>query len=276
MQDANFFVRFWGVRGSVPCPGTAYSEFGGNTPCLEIVCGEHTLIFDAGSGIRQLGGRLAGERGGRLDLFFTHCHYDHICGLPFFAPLFCSNTDLNIWSGHHQDGMTTEHMVRSFMRPPFFPVGPEVFLADVQYNDFKPGDVLAPDGGVKVITTALNHPNGCVGYRIEYGGKTICYVSDTEHEEGKTDANVLALIKDADIVIYDAAYTPEEYGKCQGFGHSTWEEGARLCDLANAGQYVIFHHCPQHDDRFMAKLADEVAAARLGSVVAREGLTLSA
>jgi phosphoribosyl 1,2-cyclic phosphodiesterase len=276
MIISDFFVRFWGVRGSLPCPGDSYSEFGGNTPCVEMRCGDSVLVFDAGSGIRELGKALVGERCSRLDLFFTHCHYDHICGLPFFSPLFRCNTTMGIWSGHHEDAMTTKDMVASFMRPPFFPVGPEVFKADVDYRDFSPGDVLEPDNGVRVTTTSLNHPNGCIGYRVEFGGRTICYVSDTEHEEGKTDENVLALIRDADIVIYDAAYTTEEFGCFQGWGHSTWEEGARLCDLANADQFVVFHHCPSHDDGFMGQLADDVARFRTGSLVAREGMTLSA
>lgn len=276
MGDSDFTVRFWGVRGSIACAGESYSEFGGNTPCLEIRCGASVLVFDAGSGIRPLGGALVGENCPRVDLFFSHCHYDHICGLPFFAPLFRPQTAVNIWSGHHEDGMTTQGMIDAFMRPPFFPVGPEVFKADVTYHDFRPGDVLAPGEGVRVSTTSLNHPNGCVGYRIEYAGRTICYVTDTEHEQGKTDDKVVALIRDADIVIYDAAYTSEEFGHCLGWGHSTWEEGARLCDLANVGRYVVFHHCPGHDDRFMAGLADDLEHSRAGSLVAREGLMLSA
>ncbi len=274
MTENEFYVRFWGVRGSLPCPGTGYSEVGGNTPCLEIVCGGHVMVFDAGSGIVGLGHRLRDAACDALDLFFTHCHYDHICGLPFFSPLYCSATQVKMWSGHHLDGMTTEGMVRQFMAAPFFPVGPEAFCADVGYQDFKPGDNLKPNGAVSIQTTALNHPNGCVGYRIEYGGKAICYISDTEHEDGKTDRAICDLIAGADIVIYDSAYTMEEFENYRGFGHSTWQEGARLCDLAGAGQYVAFHHCPSHQDAFMSDLEERIAAVRPGSLIAREGLTL--
>ena len=274
MKADEFYVRFWGVRGSLPCPGNDFAEFGGNTPCLEVRCGDHVLVFDAGSGIQPLGCALLQSGCSKLDLFFTHCHYDHICGLPFFGPLYCSDVTATLWSGHHQDGMTTEKMVSTFMAAPFFPVGPEVFLSKPDYIDFKPGDDLTPKPGVVVRTTELNHPNGCVGYRIEFAGKTICYISDTEHEAGKTDKRVFDLIKDADIVIYDAAYTEEEYEKYRGFGHSTWQEGVRLCDLAGAGRYVIFHHCPRHEDAFLAELEQEVVRARPGSLIAREGLVL--
>lgn len=274
MTSEDFFVRFWGVRGSLPCPGTGYADVGGNTPCLEVRCGGHVMVFDAGSGIRELGGRLVTARNGSLDLFFTHCHYDHICGLPFFAPLYRPTARIKMWSGHHLDGMTTEGMVRRYMAAPFFPVGPEAFKAEVAYEDFKPGDELRPNGAARICTTALNHPNGCVGYRIEYAGKAICYISDTEHEDGKTDDAICDLIAGAEIVIYDAAYTAAEFEACRGFGHSTWREGARLCDLAGAGQYVAFHHCPSHEDAFMEALERRMVEQRPGSMIAREGLIL--
>lgn len=274
MASDEFYVRFWGVRGSLPCPGKDYADFGGNTPCLEVGCGDHVMIFDAGSGIRALGHRLCKAECASLDLFFTHCHYDHICGLPFFAPLYRPGTDVRMWSGHHLDDMTTEHMVRRFMAAPFFPVGPEVFQASVAYMDFDPGDELQPNGSIRVRTTRLNHPNGCVGYRIDYAGKVVCYVSDIEHENGKIDQAVCELIDGADIVIYDAAYTTDEYESCQGFGHSTWEEGARLCDAAGADRLVTFHHCPSHSDAFMVDLESEVTRTRPGSLIAREGMIL--
>ncbi len=275
MESDQFSVRFWGVRGSIPCPGERYAVYGGNTPCLEVRCGGKVLVFDAGSGIHPLGASLNGDAVKDLHLYFTHCHYDHICGLPFFGPLFCEDASVTIVSGHHQNGMTTEQMVRSFMQAPFFPVGPEVFSAQLAFDDFAPGDTLTPGEGIAVRTTALNHPNGCIGYRIEYGGRAICYVSDTEHEAAGPDKNIVELIAGADVVIYDASYTADEYEQCQGYGHSTWEEGAKLCDLADAGQYVIFHHCPHHDDGFMDRMARQAAAARPGTLVAREGLTLS-
>jgi phosphoribosyl 1,2-cyclic phosphodiesterase len=128
---------------------------------------------------------------------------------------------------------------------------------------------------VTLRTAPLNHPNRATGYRIEYQGKSICYVTDTEHVPGAPDANVLSLIDGADLVIYDSTYTDEEYPRFKGWGHSTWQEGARLCDAAKAKRLVIFHHDPAHDDAFMDGIAADAERVRPGTVVAREGLTLS-
>ncbi len=274
MQQSDFFVRFWGVRGSLPVPGPETLEFGGNSPCLEIRCGPHILIFDAGSGIRSLGNALCDEGIEDIDLLFSHCHYDHICGLPFFAPFFCKGRSINLWSGHLAGVMSTQEMVSAFMTEPFFPVSPDFFVADMSYKDFTAGDILMPKSGITVKTGALNHPNGCIGYRVEWNDKAICYISDTEHREGQLDQTILNLIHGADIVIYDATYTDEEYPEYRGYGHSTWQEGIRLCEQANAKQLVIFHHRPRRNDEFLRTLEHEARTMRPGTVVAREGMVL--
>jgi phosphoribosyl 1,2-cyclic phosphodiesterase len=128
---------------------------------------------------------------------------------------------------------------------------------------------------VRLITAPLNHPNGATGYRIDFGGRSLCYVNDTEHVEGRLDRNILELIDGADLVIYDSTYTDEEFPKYRNWGHSTWQEGVRLCDKAGAEQLVIFHHDPSHDDAFMDEVAKAAEAARPGTLVAHEGLVLT-
>ena len=123
-------------------------------------------------------------------------------------------------------------------------------------------------------TCALAHTNGATGYRVEFGGHSLCYLTDTEHTPGSPDHNILNLIEGADLVIYDSMLTDEEYNLRVGWGHSTWEEGVRLCDIANVGQFCVFHHDPDHDDEFMDNIAVEVDKVRPGSVVAREGMVL--
>jgi phosphoribosyl 1,2-cyclic phosphodiesterase len=146
----------------------------------------------------------------------------------------------------------------------------------MEFRDFRAGEVLAPAPGIVVRTAVLNHPNGATGYRIEYGGRSVCYVTDTEHVPGTPDRNVLALIAGADTVIYDCMYTDEEYAKHHvGWGHSTWQEGVRLCQAAGAKRLVVFHHDPDHDDDRLDAIGREVAAQMPGAVMAREGLTLS-
>lgn len=270
-----FYVKFWGVRGSVPCSGPEYTQFGGNTSCVELRCGNHVFVLDAGTGIRGLGESLKHEGITDFDLMLSHCHYDHICGLPFFSPLYSSETSMRIWTGHFEDDMTGQDMLDEFMKPPFFPVTPDVFTANIAMRDFQAGDDLKPQKNIVVKTARLNHPNGCVGYRFEYDGKAICYVTDTEHKPDQLDEQILQLISGADIFIYDAMFADDEYSQCQGHGHSTWSEGAKLSDAADVKQYVLFHHCPSHNDVFLNTLAERVQTARPGTRIAQEGLVLA-
>lgn len=275
MARDDFFVRFWGVRGSIPSPGAHTSGYGGNTPCLEVRCGDHLMVFDAGSGARRLGNSLThAAKSGSLDLFFTHCHYDHIEGLPFFAPLHAKDWSIRMWSGHLKPPMNTETMVAQFMQRPYFPIGPDCFRATVDYQDFKPGTTLEPQNGIVVRTGILNHPDGAVGYRIEFAGRSICYITDTEHVPGKPDQSIMSLITGADIVIYDSAYSDENFDQFRGYGHSTWQEGARLCAACNVGQLVVFHHLPGVRDEVLDEIGAKVDAMLPGSIMAREGLVL--
>lgn len=273
-SDNEFFVRFWGVRGSIACPGPDTARYGGNTPCVEIRCGSRLLIFDAGTGLRELGASIAAEGVTDLDLFLSHTHIDHVVGFPFFCYLFKPQNKLRVWSGHLEGDQTTEGVLRQLMAEPLFPVPVDIFTADVCFNDFNAGETLNPQDGITLRTAMLNHPQNATGYRVEFGGKSICYVTDTEHFEDGPDKNILSLIEGADIVIYDATFTDAEYPDYKGWGHSTWEEGARLCAAANVGTFVIFHHAPERSDDDMERIAAAAEKMRPGSIVAREGMTL--
>ena len=271
----DFRVRFWGVRGSIAAPGPSTARYGGNTSSIEVRCGGRLLMLDAGTGLRYLGGTLLAEAPIDSDIFFTHTHFDHVCGLPFFKPFFQPQNSFRLWAGHLGGGMTLHRVLREFMMAPLFPVPPEIFKSKIEYRDFKGGETLTPASGITVRTAVLNHPDGATGYRIEYGGKSVCYVTDTEHVPGSPDRNVLGLIQDADIAIYDCMYTDEEYAKSYvGWGHSTWQEAVRLCKTARVKKLVVFHHDPDHDDDRMDAIGREVAAAMPGAIVAREGLEL--
>ena len=273
-QTKDFYVKFWGVRGSIACPGPETYRYGGNTSCLEVRCGEDVLVFDAGTGIRQLGQALWQEGKNEFNLFFTHLHLDHINGLPFVTHAYQKNAKIDFWAGNLNGEYTVQQLLETLIIPPFFPVPVELFGANIRYHDFTYGAELSPKPGIKIITKPLNHPNGSTGYRIEFNGQSICYVTDTEHKIGELDQNILELIKDADIVIYDSTYTDEEYPRFKGWGHSTWQEGVRLCQAAKAKKLVIFHHDPSHNDEFMDKVAKEAAAAFQGAIVAQEGMIL--
>jgi phosphoribosyl 1,2-cyclic phosphodiesterase len=269
---SDFSVRFWGVRGSIACSGPRTVRYGGNTSCIEVRCGERLLIFDGGTGLRYLGNSLKGEVD--ADLFLTHTHFDHVCGLPFFRPFFEPKNRWRLWAGHLAEGMTLRRVLGEFMMSPLFPVPPQVFRARMEYREFKAGETLHPEEGVAVRTATLNHPDGATGYRIDYAGKSLCYLTDTEHVPGAPDRNILELIAGADLVIYDSMYTDAEYDTYVGWGHSTWQEGVRLCRAAGAKRIAVFHHDPEHDDEMLDGIAREVERELPGSVVAKDGLLI--
>ncbi|HSD65375.1 MAG TPA: MBL fold metallo-hydrolase [Vicinamibacteria bacterium] len=261
MADASALtVRFWGVRGSIACPSPAYVGFGGNTSCVEIRVGARILILDAGTGIRPLGKLLRSEGVREADVLFSHTHWDHVNGFPFFAPAFEPDHAFRVFAGH--------------MHEPMFPVPLDVMKARLSFTDFRAGEALDLGGGVRARTAPLNHPNGATAYRIEHSGRSVCYVTDTEHVPGRPDENVLGLIAGADLVIYDSTYTDEEFPARAGWGHSTWQEGLRLVRRAGARRLVVFHHDPDHEDDAMAEIERRLASESDGGLVAREGLRL--
>lgn len=273
-MGGEFSATLWGVRGSLACPGPEYARYGGNTSCIEVRCGEDLLIFDAGTGLRPLGEHLKTQGPLDIDIFLTHSHLDHVVGIPFFKPLFDPASRVRIWAGHLLPETRLRDAICAMMVAPLFPVPVEIFTASTRFNDFTAGDTLHPRPGIALHTRALNHPNGATGYRIEYGGKSICYVTDTEHRPGEMDRNILALAQGAGLLIYDSTYTEEEYPHYAGWGHSTWRQGLTLAEAAGVKTFVAFHHDPSHDDRAMDAIAAALEQARPGSLVAREGMTL--
>ncbi len=199
-----------------------------------------------------------------FDVFFTHCHYDHIVGLPFFYPFYDPKTRVRLWSGHLAGRMTTREMLSEFMRPPWFPVRLEICRANLDCRDFVSGDILRPRDGIAIHTASLNHPGGCIGYRVEWEGRAIAVISDTEHEAGKLDSAILGLIENADLVIYDCTYTEEEMKRKRGYGHSTWQQGVKLCKAAGAQRLALFHHDPARTDAQLEVIEQQAIEAFAG------------
>ncbi|TIW83974.1 MAG: MBL fold metallo-hydrolase [Mesorhizobium sp.] len=274
MADEVFLVKFWGVRGSISVSGPEFSRYGGNTICIEMRCGKHTILFDAGSGLPPAGRALRASGVTDFDLFFTHCHYDHIIGLPAFKPIYDRSVKVRLWSGHLAGRMTTQQIVDEFMRPPWFPVRLDVCKASLDYRDFVSGDILRPREGVVIRTGSLTHPGGCIGYRVEWGGRVVAVITDTEHEPGKLDQAVLDLIEDADLVIYDCTYTEEEMERYRGNGHSTWQQGVKLCEAAGARELALVHHDPARTDEELGEIEKLAKDRFAGAFAARDGQTL--
>jgi phosphoribosyl 1,2-cyclic phosphodiesterase len=265
-----FWVKFWGVRGSIACPTTRHIAFGGNTSCVEVFAGGEHIVLDAGTGIRELGQAFVKRNIKRAHILLTHTHWDHINGFPFFGPAYHADWTFTIRAGHLIDLGGVQKVLAGQMAKPVFPVPLETLRANLTFEDFRAGDDFQIGPDVRVRTSPLNHPQGATGYRIEHAGKAVCYVTDTEHVPGKPDENVLGLIEGADLVIYDSTYTDAEFPDKVGWGHSTWQEGVRLCQAAHVKELAIFHHDPDHEDAFMESLEAEARAMWNGAVVARE------
>jgi len=272
----SFKIKFWGVRGSIACPTPNHIAFGGNTSCVEVACGGERIILDAGTGIRNLGHWLLRKHVSTATILLSHTHWDHINGFPFFTPAFHPTCNFVIMAGHLQNGRI-ENVFADQMQAPYFPVPLGAMTAAKEFADFRAGDsfALGSNGQIGIKTAPLNHPNGATGYRIEYKGKSFCYVTDTEHVIGQPDQNVLGLIEGADLVVYDSTYTDKEFPGKIGWGHSTWQEGIRLCKAANVKSLAIFHHDPDHEDPFMRRVECKAKAIWPAAMVAREHMRLS-
>ncbi len=270
MDEWRLKLRFWGVRGSVPTPQPRNMGYGGNTSCLELRApsGE-VVIFDAGTGICDLGPTLMREP--LIHIFFTHLHWDHLQGLPFFAPLYSAHVVLKFYSssycGELKDGLEGQ------MRRPHFPVDFEKARSKREFIDM--GTSPVEIGPIKVTPFPMFHPNGACGYRIESGGASIVYATDREHGDAALDQEFEKWAKGADLLIHDAQYTPEQFAAMKHWGHSTWEEAVRVAEECGVKQLALFHHDPKHDDEAVAAI-EALAKKRFeNSFAAREGQTIT-
>lgn len=271
-----FYVRFWGVRGSIPVPGPNTNKFGGNTTCLEVRAGPNVIIMDAGTGIRGLGNELLKEQPITAKMFFTHVHWDHIQGFPFFIPAFIKGNRLDLY-GAAKTANTLPDTLIGQMNYPNFPVSLNTMGSELAFHDLAEGEAV--QYGDAVITNAkLNHPGGVYGYRVEYQGHSVVFATDTEHMP-EPDPKLVALARDADVLIYDAMYTTDEYNGAVGisrvgWGHSTWPEGIKVAKAAGAKKLVLFHHDPEHDDEAIRQIEAEAQQHLPGTIAAYEGLTI--
>ncbi len=259
-------LKFWGVRGSIPTPSPYTIRFGGNTSCLSADLGGNIVVFDAGTGIRNLGNAiLERKEKPKVDMFLSHVHWDHIQGFPFFGPGYHQGYSIDVYGSRKADN-TLGEILAGQMEGPNFPVSLHQLGAQFTYSDIVPGQAVsikAADGSViaKVTCAAGRHPNGVLVYRLDDLRKktSLVYATDTEHHSEKMDLNIGDLAKGADLLIYDGMYTPEEYeAKYKGWGHSTWEKGFELAKYAGVRKYVVFHHDPNHTDDFLDAYEAEV------------------
>jgi phosphoribosyl 1,2-cyclic phosphodiesterase len=301
-----FFARFWGVRGSIPCPGKNTVEFGGNTSCIEIRAGEKVVIIDAGSGLKDLGNYLLSHDMKKAplnaDIFLTHTHLDHIIGFPMFAPLFVPGTRLRIWGPVLPHEKSLESVLGNLMSYEYWPLKLSELSADLSFEQIRE-TTLDLGSGLSVTTKYLNHSLVSLGYRFEYCGKSIASLYDNEpfedlfadfresgsfyNEDAALNSTGIAEIEQeklagfyqhADIFICDSQYTRDEYenGR-QHRGHSTDQQALLLARKAQVKKLVLFHHDPARTDKELRAVEkNNRGSVGLQIMAAKEGMIVEA
>ena len=277
-------LSFWGVRGSTPTVDPATWRFGGNTPCLELIAPDGTqFILDCGTGLRMLGSRWtapSASSSAETHIFVTHYHWDHIQGIPFFSPLYAENNEFQFYSFRSKflGRDSLKQVFEAQMALPYFPVDLSAMNAKRKFKEVAGGDAFSIREN-KITARWLNHPQGCLGFRIETPAGTVAYATDNEPGDPKLDENLRELAKGADIFINDAQYTPEQLASTRrGWGHSSWLEGVRVAREVGAKTLVLFHHDPDSTDRMVDSILrqardefDSVFAASEGMVISLGG-----
>ena len=269
-------IKFWGVRGSIATPERRNSRYGGNTPCVEVRLDDGGLIIlDCGTGLRALGKSLIRQAAGgpiRAHIFLTHFHWDHIQSIPFFLPFYSPHNTFVIRAATRRR-QEFEAVIKRQMIYPFFPVGSEKMHATRVFRDGEDWPVKAASATVKYAP--LNHPQGCVAYRFEADGSAFVYATDTEPGSPEYDRALRDLARGADVVIYDAQYTPEQLCReKKGWGHSSWFEGTRIAHDSGVKSLILFHHDPDSDDSTIDSLVEDAREEFPAVAGATEGMVL--
>jgi phosphoribosyl 1,2-cyclic phosphodiesterase len=268
-------IRFWGVRGSVATSGLSVARVGGNTSCVEVESQGERIILDAGTGLRGLGEVLAKQGPVRASLFFSHLHWDHVQGFPFFAPAYHPGSQLTLYGPGADGGRRLSDVLVQQMMPPGFPVPFSSLASTISFGSATPYEAIEL-GPFRILPLSLSHPQGCLGYRIDADGASLVYMTDVELTWASLDPKVAEVIAGADVLIHDAQYTPDEYeGRVgpqrRGWGHSTMVEAARVAHGVDARRLFLFHHDPTHDDEQIEAMVEAARLDFVASEAAREG-----
>ena len=269
-------IKFWGVRGSTPTPQAENLRYGGNTSCVEVRLGDRIYIFDCGTGFRVLGRHLEREFGDRpfaAHVFVSHFHWDHIQGMPFFRP-FYDSPKARFCLHSSSRTRSLEQVMAEQMASPYFPVDLDEMKAKRDFYDIA-DSCLDMEDGIRIKTAWLNHPQGCLGFRVETKDGVLVYATDNEPGDANFDKAVRKLAEGADVLIYDAQYLPEEYtARRRGWGHSHWREAVNVVMESGAKELILYHHDPDHTDAIVDKVVQDARSYYPRVRAAAEGMEI--
>jgi phosphoribosyl 1,2-cyclic phosphodiesterase len=245
-------IQCFGSRGSIAVSGPEYLKYGGDTTCILIEAGSgHKVIIDAGTGIRRLGNQLVSESQDEIAIIFTHGHWDHLLGLPFFKPLYMKRFHLDLYGVKLSNGMGIQATLQGIFTHPYFPVGLDAIKAKLHYHPVPVEPFVI--GSLRIIPVAINHPDGGVGYRVEENGKSFVFLTDNElsdvkHNPDKPIVDFVSACSGADLLIHDAEFLPSEFSSRRGWGHSSYDKTVELALNANVKMLGLFHHNQDRTD----------------------------
>ncbi|HEY3226253.1 MAG TPA: MBL fold metallo-hydrolase [Planctomycetota bacterium] len=292
-------VRFWGVRGSIPCPGPSTARYGGNTSCLQVLGGGEIIVLDGGTGLRELGLKLSAEKKPlRIHLLLSHTHWDHIQGFPFFTPIYHPDNEIIVYGPRALDKSLEEALMFQ-MQYTYFPVRGVELAAKMQFREIE--EQTWKIGDIEFASKSMNHPIRVLAYRFRRGDRAGAYTGDNEPyydvmaEKGdpsdpairrrirfieECNRSVVEFFRGLDLLVADAQYTDEEYAQKRGWGHSSVSQVIAAAAGAGVRRLVLFHHEPTHPDAVMDKMAKQSralarkASKRMELLVAKEGMTV--
>ncbi|MBC8214733.1 MAG: MBL fold metallo-hydrolase [Candidatus Marinimicrobia bacterium] len=267
-------ITFWGVRGSHPTPEKSKMKFGGETSCVEIRTAQNELIIlDMGTGIRNLGKKLLQENSTftNCNIFLSHTHWDHIQGIMSCNQFYSESCQFTIHYGKTK-APSLQKLFERILDFQLWPISLNM-LENITFLNHKEKQYKISEN-IRVNTNLHDHPNGAFGYRFDIGNVSIAYVTDCEHHPGEPNQNVVDFVKNADLLIHDAHFTPKDLQNSQGWGHSSWKEAVMVAKQANVKQLALFHYSPDYDDATIEQIGKDAKKEFPNTILSKVGLTI--
>lgn len=269
-MEQKWKVTVWGVRGSMPTPSEDFLQYGGNTSCVSVDCGGFLTVFDAGSGLIQLGKRLKNSGIKRVNLFLSHLHIDHVIGLFGFHAFHDPEMEIRLY-GEARAGVSFRQQLETLLGPPYWPLNLEDFPARIRLCEIAPEQFIPLPDGVFVRTLRGNHSNGSIYFRLENDKRSMVYALDCELEEAFLP-EIVRFARGTDLLVCDASFTEEDLARCRGWGHSSWRQCLALRRACGAKLALLTHYSDSYDDRFLQREERLAAMEDTDARFAREGM----